>query len=82
MLEGNRGRVPPSGPGVRKSRLAAVIGLARAHARIGRESPTLVQASLRDLLTIASAKFIMSLTGLFCSIVFTVVLRSRAMGVR
>jgi ABC-type transporter Mla subunit MlaD len=34
-----------------------------------------VQASLRDLLTIASAKFIMSLTGLFCSIVFTVVLR-------
>jgi methyl-accepting chemotaxis protein len=34
-----------------------------------------VQASLRDLLTIASAKFIMSLTGLFCSIVFTVLLR-------
>jgi hypothetical protein len=35
-----------------------------------------VQTSLRDLLTIASAKFIMSLTGLFCSIVFTIVLRS------
>lgn len=34
-----------------------------------------VQTSLRDLLTIASAKFIMSLTGLFCSIVFTIVLR-------
>jgi len=34
-----------------------------------------VSASLRDLLTIASAKFIMSLTGLFCSIVFTVALR-------
>jgi ABC-type transporter Mla subunit MlaD len=34
-----------------------------------------VQNSLRDLLTIASAKFIMSLTGLFCSIIFTVVLR-------
>jgi len=34
-----------------------------------------VDASLRDLLTIASAKFIMSLTGLFCSIVFTIVLR-------
>jgi len=34
-----------------------------------------VQASLRDLLTIASAKFIMSLAGLFCSIVFTVALR-------
>lgn len=34
-----------------------------------------VQGSLRDLLTIASAKFIMSLTGLFCSIVFTIILR-------
>jgi ABC-type transporter Mla subunit MlaD len=34
-----------------------------------------VQTSLRDLLTIASAKFIMSLTGLFCSIVFTIMLR-------
>lgn len=34
-----------------------------------------VQGALRDLLTIASAKFIMSLTGLFCSIVFTIVLR-------
>lgn len=34
-----------------------------------------VQNSLRELLTIASAKFIMSLTGLFCSIVFTTVLR-------
>ena len=31
-----------------------------------------VQNSLRDLLTIASAKFIMSLTGLFCSIIFTI----------
>lgn len=34
-----------------------------------------VQDSLRDLLRIASAKFIMSLTGLFCSILFTIVLR-------
>jgi len=34
-----------------------------------------VQNSLRDLLTIASAKFIMSLTGLFCSIIFTIILR-------
>ncbi len=34
-----------------------------------------VADSLKDLLTIASAKFIMSLTGLFCSIVFTIVLR-------
>lgn len=32
-------------------------------------------AALEGLLTIASAKFIMSLTGLFCSIVFTVSLR-------
>jgi uncharacterized phage infection (PIP) family protein YhgE len=34
-----------------------------------------VEGSLRDLLKLASAKFIMSLTGLACSIVFTVVLR-------
>ncbi|WP_244430748.1 hypothetical protein [Methylocystis sp. ATCC 49242] len=34
-----------------------------------------VQDSLQILLTIASAKFIMSLTGLLCSIVFTIVLR-------
>jgi len=33
------------------------------------------QNALRDLLTIASAKFIMSLTGLVASIIFTVVLR-------
>jgi methyl-accepting chemotaxis protein len=32
-------------------------------------------AAMTDLLKIASAKFIMSLTGLFCSIVFTVVFR-------
>lgn len=31
--------------------------------------------ALSDLLTIASAKFIMSLTGLFCSIIFTIALR-------
>lgn len=31
---------------------------------------------MRQLLSVASAKFIMSLTGLFCSIVFTVLLRS------
>lgn len=36
-----------------------------------------VQSSLRELLTIASAKFIMSLTGLFCSIMFTILLRVR-----
>jgi ABC-type transporter Mla subunit MlaD len=37
--------------------------------------PATLQASLDNLLTTASAKFIMSLTGLFCSICFTVVLR-------
>lgn len=37
--------------------------------------PATLQASLDNLLTTASAKFIMSLTGLACSIVFTVVLR-------
>lgn len=34
-----------------------------------------VMAALTQLLTVASAKFIMSLTGLVCSIVFTLVLR-------
>ncbi len=34
-----------------------------------------VEESLKTLLTIASAKFIMSLTGLLCSILFTIVLR-------
>ena len=34
-----------------------------------------VEGSLSDLLTVASAKFIMSLTGLACSIVFTIALR-------
>lgn len=37
--------------------------------------PAKLQASLDNLLTTASAKFIMSLTGLACSIIFTVVLR-------
>jgi len=32
-------------------------------------------AGMKMLLTVASAKFIMSLTGLFCSIIFTIVLR-------
>jgi hypothetical protein len=37
--------------------------------------PATLQASLDNLLTTASAKFIMSLTGLACSIIFTIVLR-------
>jgi len=34
-----------------------------------------VDKSLQELLTVASAKFIMSLTGLLCSIIFTIILR-------
>ncbi|ACP24372.1 hypothetical protein NGR_c05790 [Sinorhizobium fredii NGR234] len=39
-----------------------------------------VMKALTQLLTVASAKFIMSLTGLLCSIVFTVVMRVRSSG--
>jgi len=39
------------------------------------------QESLSTLLTIASAKFIMSLTGLLCSILFTIVLRACTGGI-
>ena len=39
-------------------------------------SPGKADAALNNLLKIASAKFIMSLSGLFCSIVFTIVLRT------
>ena len=39
---------------------------------------TRVVDGLKELLQVASAKFIMSLTGLFCSIVFSLVLRSLA----
>lgn len=39
------------------------------------ESGEISQTAMTDLLTVASAKFIMSLTGLACSIVFTVALR-------
>lgn len=42
---------------------------------VGSADPAELQGMLDGLLTTASAKFIMSLTGLFCSIVFTVVLR-------
>ncbi|MCY4350726.1 MAG: hypothetical protein OXC25_12850 [Thiotrichales bacterium] len=41
----------------------------------GTTDPSATVNALKELLTIASAKFIMSLTGLACSIVFTVVLR-------
>ncbi len=42
---------------------------------VGSADTTELQQSLDNLLKTASAKFIMSLTGLFCSIVFTIVLR-------
>lgn len=42
---------------------------------VGTADPAELQGMLDGLLTTASAKFIMSLTGLACSIVFTVVLR-------
>lgn len=51
------------------------LGLIAALSSMNFSTPETVQTSLRELLTIASAKFIMSLTGLFCSIIFTVVLR-------
>lgn len=41
----------------------------------GSGDQTVVMQALRQLLTVASAKFIMSLTGLLCSIMFTIVLR-------
>ncbi len=51
------------------------LGLISALGAMDLSTPDKVQSSLRELLLIASAKFIMSLTGLLCSIVFTVVLR-------
>lgn len=51
------------------------LGLISALGAMDLTTPDKVQSSLRELLLIASAKFIMSLTGLLCSIVFTIVLR-------
>ncbi len=51
------------------------LGLIAALAEMNLGTQAEVQQSLRALMAVASAKFIMSLTGLFCSIVFTVVLR-------
>ncbi|BAQ44674.1 anti-phage ZorAB system protein ZorA [Methylobacterium aquaticum] len=51
------------------------LGLISALGAMDLSTPDKVQSSLRELLLIASAKFIMSLTGLLCSIVFTIVLR-------
>lgn len=53
------------------------LGLVSALSGIQVEDTTSVEmkSQLQNLLTTASAKFIMSLTGLFCSILFTIVLR-------
>ena len=51
------------------------LGLIAALGEVQFDTPAAVQASLKRLLSVASAKFIMSLTGLFCSILFTIVLR-------
>ncbi|WP_237152180.1 hypothetical protein [Oryzibacter oryziterrae] len=51
------------------------LGLISALASMDLTTPDKITESLKTLLTIASAKFIMSLTGLFCSIFFTIVLR-------
>ena len=39
------------------------------------KSGEITQKAMTDMLAVASAKFIMSLTGLFCSILFTIILR-------
>lgn len=51
------------------------LGLISALSSMDLTTPEKVTDSLKTLLTIASAKFIMSLTGLACSILFTIVLR-------
>lgn len=48
------------------------LGLIAALQSLGGDS---TQESMNKMLSVASAKFIMSLTGLFCSILFTIVLR-------
>lgn len=54
------------------------LGLISALGTMGedmRSSGEVSQNAMTNLLSVASAKFIMSLTGLFCSIVFTILLR-------
>lgn len=56
--------------------IAALDSMGQAMEQAGEIS----QGAMTDFLTIASAKFIMSLTGLACSIVFTITLRARMGG--
>lgn len=52
------------------------LGLVSALEAIsGKGGNTITAGQLNELLTVASAKFIMSLTGLLCSIIFTIALR-------
>lgn len=51
------------------------LGLIAALNTMVDESGEITTSAMAELLTVASAKFIMSLTGLFCSIIFTIVLR-------
>jgi len=56
------------------------LGLISALGTMGDDMETsgeVSQNAMTNLLSVASAKFIMSLTGLFCSIVFTILLRWR-----
>lgn len=55
--------------------LLTFLGLIAALSSMDLNGGENIQKSLKELLTIASAKFIMSLAGLFCSIIFTIVLR-------
>lgn len=53
------------------------LGLISALGTMGEDMDAggLSTSAMKQLLTVASAKFIMSLTGLFCSIIFTIALR-------
>lgn len=49
--------------------------IAALHGMVDNDSRQITTSAMTTLLDVASAKFIMSLTGLFCSIVFTIALR-------
>lgn len=55
--------------------LLTFLGLIAALQSMNFGTQALVTRSLEELVKVASAKFIMSLTGLLCSIIFTIVLR-------
>jgi hypothetical protein len=57
------------------------LGLIAALDGLTFKDPDQIKEALEKLLKIASAKFIMSLTGLLCSIIFTIVLRRGMSGI-